>query len=50
MCTGQDKGGADLIASGKIEIKQGVEPIRYSPNGLVLSGNSELSADVIILA
>lgn len=46
----QDKGGADLIESGEIKIKQGVQPVSYSPNGLVFDDGSELAADVIMLS
>lgn len=47
---GQDKGGADLIESGQIQIKQGVQPVSYSPQGLVFDDGSEFPADVVILA
>ena len=47
---GQDKGGADLIALGQICINQGVQPVSYSPEGLVFEDGSTLPADVIILA
>ena len=49
-CLGFDKGAADLMASGKIKVKQGVEPVAYSSAGLVFSDGSELAADVIIFA
>ncbi|GJE91639.1 NAD(P)/FAD-dependent oxidoreductase [Phanerochaete sordida] len=46
----QDKGAADLIASGQIRIKQGVQPVAYSEDGLMFEDGSTLPADVIILA
>ncbi|EMD40804.1 hypothetical protein CERSUDRAFT_149241 [Gelatoporia subvermispora B] len=45
-----DKGGAELIASGKIKIKNGAEPVRYTETGLVFSDGSELQADLVVYA
>ena len=47
---GLDKGGADLIADGRIKIRQGVSPRKFNENGLVMSDGSELLADVVIFA
>ena len=47
---GFDKGAADLIESGKIKVKQGVEPVAYYSHGLVFSDGSEIPADVVIFA
>ncbi|KAI0074367.1 dimethylaniline monooxygenase [Panus rudis PR-1116 ss-1] len=45
-----DKGAADLIESGDIKVKQGVEPTEFTENGLVFSDGSQLPADVVIFA
>ncbi|KAI0327781.1 FAD/NAD(P)-binding domain-containing protein [Cubamyces sp. BRFM 1775] len=45
-----DKGGADLIADGKIVVKSGVSPESFTEKGLAMSDGSELVADVVILA
>lgn len=50
LFTGIDKGGADLIASGDIKVKQGAEPIAFSSTTLVFSDETELPADVVIFA
>lgn len=47
---GQDKGGADLIADGRIKVRSGVSPERFSETGIVLSDHTELPADVVIFA
>ncbi|CAL1707713.1 unnamed protein product [Somion occarium] len=47
---GLDVGGADLIASGDIKVKQGVEPVAFKEKTLVFSDGSELEADVVIMA
>ncbi|KAI0700894.1 FAD/NAD(P)-binding domain-containing protein [Cytidiella melzeri] len=47
---GLDKGGADLIASGAIKIKQGVAPKAFTSSGLLFTDGSQLEADVVILA
>ena len=48
--TGYDKGGADLIGSGAIKVKQGVYPTAFSSTGLVFNDGSALEADVVIFA
>ncbi|GJE96957.1 NAD(P)/FAD-dependent oxidoreductase [Phanerochaete sordida] len=45
-----DKGGADLIADGRIKIKQGASPVSFTSNGLIFSDGSELAADAVIFA
>ncbi|EKM53733.1 uncharacterized protein PHACADRAFT_211396 [Phanerochaete carnosa HHB-10118-sp] len=45
-----DKGGADLIASGQIKIKQGSSPKSFATDGLIFSDGSKLPADVVIFA
>ena len=45
-----DKGGADLIASGSIKIKQGSSLTSFTRDGLVFSDGSELRADAVIFA
>ncbi|EKM52189.1 uncharacterized protein PHACADRAFT_212761 [Phanerochaete carnosa HHB-10118-sp] len=45
-----DKGGADLIASGQIKIKQGSSPKSFAEDGLVFSDGSKLPADAVIFA
>ena len=47
---GLDKGGADLIADGRIKVKSGVSPREFTENSLVLSDGSVLDADVVIFA
>ncbi|CDO71325.1 hypothetical protein BN946_scf184908.g83 [Trametes cinnabarina] len=47
---GMDKGGADLIADGRIKVKSGVSPKSFTESSLILSDGSELPADVIIFA
>ncbi|OJT13103.1 hypothetical protein TRAPUB_10373 [Trametes pubescens] len=47
---GQDKGGADLIADGRIKVKSGVAPARFTQFGVVLTDGSELIADAVILS
>lgn len=48
--TGLDKGGADLIADGKIKVKSGVTLKKFTDKSLVLSDGSELPADVVVFA
>ena len=48
--TGLDKGGADLIADGRIGFKSGVTPDRFTEKGLVLSDGTELPADLVVFA
>ena len=47
---GYDKGGADMIADGRIAFKSGVTPNRLTEKSLVLSDGSELPADVVVFA
>lgn len=47
---GMDKGGADLVADGRIKVKSGVSAQRFTKTGLVLSDSTELPADVVIFA
>ena len=47
---GLDKGAADLIASGSITVKHGVEPTQLSSEGIVFSDGSSLAADAVIFA
>ncbi|KAI0698553.1 dimethylaniline monooxygenase (N-oxide-forming) [Cerioporus squamosus] len=46
----QDKGGADLIADGRIKVKGGVSPDHFTETSVVFSDGSELPADVVIYA
>ena len=50
LLTGLDKGGADLIADGKIKVKSGVTLKKFTDKSLVLSDGSELPADVVVFA
>ncbi|KAI0353542.1 FAD/NAD-P-binding domain-containing protein [Trametes cingulata] len=45
-----DKGGADLIGDGRIKVRSGVSPLRFTETGLVLSDESELPADLVVFA
>ncbi|OCH92286.1 dimethylaniline monooxygenase (N-oxide-forming) [Obba rivulosa] len=45
-----DRGAADLIASGMIKVKNGVEAVRLTENSLVFTDGSELPADAVIFA
>ncbi len=47
---GMDKGGADLIASGDIKVKQGVAPKSFGEKSLIFEDESELPADAVIFA
>ncbi|CAL1707423.1 unnamed protein product [Somion occarium] len=47
---GLDLGGADLIASGAIKVKQGIEPVGFTEHTLILSDGSEIEADAVIMA
>ena len=47
---GLDKGGADLIADGRIKVQSGVSLSRFTKEGLVLSDGCELPADVVVFA
>ncbi|EKM52203.1 uncharacterized protein PHACADRAFT_176228 [Phanerochaete carnosa HHB-10118-sp] len=45
-----DKGGADLIATNCIKIKQGSSPTSFTSDGLEFSDGSTISADAVIFA
>lgn len=45
-----DKGGATLIASGDIQVKQGVQPTAFSETGLIFANGTALDADSVIFA
>lgn len=45
-----DKGGADLIADGRIKVKSLVSLSRFTTNSLILSDGTELPADVVVFA
>ncbi|KZP29883.1 FAD/NAD(P)-binding domain-containing protein [Athelia psychrophila] len=45
-----DVGCADLIASGKVAVKQGTEPTSFTETGLLFSDRSELEVDAVIYA
>ena len=48
--TGLDKGGADLIADGRIKVKSGAQPARFTEDSVVFDDGTELPADVVIFA
>ena len=50
LSQGLDKGGADLIADGRIKVRSGVHPEKFTERGIVLSDGSELSADALVFA
>ncbi|KAJ3778260.1 dimethylaniline monooxygenase [Lentinula raphanica] len=45
-----DVGAAELIISGKIKIRQGIEPERLTHNSLTFNDGSSMEADAIIFA
>ena len=45
-----DVGACELIASGAIKVKAGVEIERFEPNGLVMADGAHIPADVIVHA
>ena len=45
-----DKGAADLIASGAIKIKPGVEVKAFTEKTVVLSDGSQFQVDTVIYA
>ncbi len=45
-----DVGCSELIASGQVAVRSGVEPREITQNGVVLSDGSKLDADAIIFA
>lgn len=47
---GIDVGCAELIISGRVKVKQGVELQRYLNDGVVFTDGSKLDADVVIYA
>ena len=47
---GLDVGCAELIASGKVALRQGVEPVSFTETGIVFNDGTELQADVVIFA
>ena len=50
LYAGVDKGGADLISSGDIRVKQGSEPAAFTSDGLQMSDGTVLEADSVIFA
>ena len=50
LCLGMDKGGADLIAAGKIKVKTLVGLDRFTKNSLILKDGTELPADLVVFA
>ncbi len=45
-----DVGASQLIADGKIKVKQGVEIARFTPTGVEFADGTELEADIVVLA
>ncbi|RDX55509.1 FAD/NAD-P-binding domain-containing protein [Lentinus brumalis] len=45
-----DKGGADMIADGRIAVRSGVSLQRFTKRGLVLDDGTHTQADVVIFA
>ena len=45
-----DKGGANLIADGRIKVKSLVSLKHFTKNSLILSDGTELPADVVVFA
>ncbi|KAI0719657.1 FAD/NAD-P-binding domain-containing protein [Cerioporus squamosus] len=45
-----DKGGADIIADGRIAVRSGVSLQRFTKRGLVLDDGTHVQADVVIFA
>lgn len=45
-----DKGGADLIADGRIQVKAGVSLKEFTGTSVILSDDTELPADVVVFA
>ena len=43
-----DVGCSELIASGKVAVRSGVEPVRFTPGTLVLSDDSRIKADLVV--
>lgn len=47
---GWTRGGADLIASGAIKVKTGIEPKAFTDKGVLFTDGSEIMADTVIFA
>lgn len=47
---GWDVGLADYIESGRVEVKQGVEPKRFTADGVTFTDDSTLKADLVLFA
>ncbi|BFZ59121.1 hypothetical protein YB2330_000123 [Saitoella coloradoensis] len=45
-----DVGASNLIAEGKIKVKQGVEIERFDEKGIIFKDGSRLDADIVVLA
>jgi putative flavoprotein involved in K+ transport len=45
-----DVGASDLVADGSIKLKSGVDVVRLTKHGVVLSDGSELPADLVVYA
>ncbi|TFK65980.1 FAD/NAD-P-binding domain-containing protein [Pluteus cervinus] len=45
-----DVGCADLISSGDVKVKQGVEPTSFASSALIFRDGSRLDADIVIFA
>jgi len=45
-----DVGCAELITSGKVAIRQGVEPVSFTETGIAFNDGTELQADAVIFA
>lgn len=45
-----DVGLADYIESGRVEVKQGVEPKRFTADGVTFTDDSTLKADLVLFA
>ncbi|KAF9806316.1 hypothetical protein IEO21_08722 [Rhodonia placenta] len=47
---GIDVGVADMIATGRVKVKSGVEIARFTEHGVVFTDGSELAADLVVFA
>ncbi len=47
---GVDVGCAQLIMTGKVKVKQGLEVAKYEKNAVVFTDGSQLEADSVIFA
>ncbi|RPD67281.1 dimethylaniline monooxygenase (N-oxide-forming) [Lentinus tigrinus ALCF2SS1-7] len=46
-----DKGeAADMVADGRIQVRSGISPHRFTENGIVFDDGSEIHADVVVFA